>query len=434
MKIELKKKAQSGTKENNNVKNKVDVQEDEIVKENRGIRFSSREIGEINKKIEDILTEISNGEELDINDEAKLDEAISLLSSKLVSANIITKNQNAEDIFKGGRNGLKDVIKRKSVYTNQEIEISKQSFKDLTDNETKTIKDTINEEISKEFAEQTSNVQPVNQKIDYKKLNPEVILEKVKEKIQNIIDTPTPQSTESYEENVDKTQKNKQTKHVKRVQNNEQNETQQLTEEKEKQYLKAITNYLNTMDAMRNSSSSEQSKNQPNNDKKSKTEASRNVNEKINRRKVKLQQVLDTYLDNPEEGAKQVKNDSDFDKTDSSKILEMLLIAKEASQINELAVEELEMKKGVKSYAKALRAESQASIDYYGGQLKVEKFKRDNPELYKTDSNSLQLTSEERRKLIEIKKIEKGLSEKKKILETREKQPKEQDQFWMLIV
>ena len=389
-------------------KKDAEIKPEELIEEIDGTKPSDKDLAMIDESIDKILTRIANQETIDINSEEKLDTVIKNLGSKLYSSGLISRKQKVEDVFKGGRKGLVGIIKRKTTRVNKKIESANTAFDKCSNKEADAIKDSIQETIAEMY--KTDSKDNAEKEVDYKKVDPKAVLEKVKSKLgTEIIDTEDSDS-ENMNSGID-------TQSVETA-----GQVEEASVEKTNKYMNAITSYLDTMDSISNPDRSEK-KNKPKVKPVSnseKAEARRIVNKKIKDRKTKLQQVLDVSLDSFDDGIDMLEKDDDLAK--SSQVLEMLLIAKEASDLNKIVVEDYKIKKGEKAYAKALKLEAEVGQDYYKDKLEVEKFKRDYSSIYNSNPDSL--SPEERFKLNKIKKIEKGLKEKEEKLKKVEKERK----------
>lgn len=112
--------------------------------------ITSIDVARINKEMENIIIEMSNGSQVDSNDEKTMDYVIKELSARLEKSNILSNGQNADILFKSGAAGLKTSIKSKAEYVNKEIERVTEKELDLSSKETEVISEAINSAIEEE--------------------------------------------------------------------------------------------------------------------------------------------------------------------------------------------------------------------------------------------------------------------------------------------
>ena len=112
---------------------------------------------------------------------------------------------------------------------------------------------------------------------------------------------------------------------------------------------------------------------------------------------------------------------------DSTDIVDLLLMRKELQEINDYGSKELKLEKGVKGYKEAIKDKTKAAMDYYGAQLELKTFERDNPELFDEKGrvkfsieDTKDLGSEKRAKVKKIKDIQVELQELRKKKESSE--------------
>jgi len=371
------------------VKMKNNVVEDEIILN----AIDKNEVTEvdakyIDKEIDNVLITMSAGKVLDINSESTLDTVMSQLTSRLISAGIITNNQKAEKVFKKGKSGLKTALKHKAALANKKLEIAEMELEGINEDEKGILKEVI-EQISKE-----KNIS------DFTKMNPSEVLTKfnsIRSARMNLANL-TPAEITLYNRKLNK-------------------------------YLKA----LQIAKLATHNEAYEQKKN-----------AKKQVKNKVKRRKNKLKQILemtfDTGIDSPtDEIITQVTNIKDVggnvtdrkgttvevSSEESNRVLELLFLRKELEEINNVAIEEIELTKGPYKFTKATKDKSDATIDYYNDELQVQKYAVEHAEIYNDrnyENSSNNYTQEEIEERKRIDELEKGLEKKKKIMEKAERE------------
>lgn len=152
------------------------------------------DVAKINREMENIIVEMSNGSQVDMDDEKSVNYVISELSARLEKANILSKGQTAEVLFK--ENGaLKNSIKKKSVMVNKQIAEATKVELDLSQDETKAINEAVNSAVNEEIKNAASatseiKVEDINEEKIYSsiigvlqaKSTPQPVEEKKKEK------------------------------------------------------------------------------------------------------------------------------------------------------------------------------------------------------------------------------------------------------------
>jgi len=144
-----------------------DVTQKDLVKKipdestKRGVQIHERpitstDVAKINKEMETIIIEMSNGSQVDSNDERTMDYVIRELSVRLEKSNILSKGQNVDALFKSGITGLKTSIKSKTEYVNKEIEKATQKELELSSEESEVISVEINSAIDEEIKNSSS--------------------------------------------------------------------------------------------------------------------------------------------------------------------------------------------------------------------------------------------------------------------------------------
>lgn len=157
------------------------------------------DVAKINKEMENIIVEMSNGSQVDMNDEKAMDYVIEELSARLEKANILSKGQTAEVLFRE-KGALKESIKKKSVMVNREIADATKVNLKLSQDETKAITEAVNSAVNEEIRNATS---PTSE-IKAEDMNEEKIYSSIVGVLQA---KPTPQPVENKKkENKSKTE------------------------------------------------------------------------------------------------------------------------------------------------------------------------------------------------------------------------------------
>lgn len=86
--------------------------------------ITQKDIDNLNKRLDQIITKKLNGRQIDINDEKVIGEIIKELSDQLAIDGIIGKNEGAEILFEQGTGKLKTAIKSKARHANNIIKES----------------------------------------------------------------------------------------------------------------------------------------------------------------------------------------------------------------------------------------------------------------------------------------------------------------------
>lgn len=342
---------------------------------NRKNKFTSQDNETLNKEINAVIEELIKQENgnLDMTSQKVQDDAIRSLSEKLISANVITRDQHIEDVFKGGKDKLVQSLKQRTDSGNAEY----------------ALKNSLSEEEINRVKEETVKAAVENGN-DYSKVKVDDIVNKVK---------------------LSDGSKSANSKDAANSGNTKTQTVPQIDDKKQ-----AISDYLQHMQKLQPKSPSKVSAQQ----------AKDIVNQKMRSRKKKLQQILDLdiQVDNETNNstdaainmAFEIKNGSkkttfkgkdgkviSLDQTEASDVLELLFMRKEMEQINEFAEKELEIKKGSKEYNNKLKRKSQSAIDYYKAQLEIETMKQADPTLSYTKEKIASIKDASERTLIEKK-------------------------------
>ena len=363
-------------------KMKNNVVEDEIIEdaiESKALTETDRKY--IDKEIDNILVEMSNGKKLDLESKSTINDAMKELSSRLAVAGIIEKNQDAEVVFKAGKDGITKALKKKGEIANAKIEVAQQALDGIKQTDQKLIQDAV------------ATLKEQKKVTDYTQLDTKEIISLF--------------------------QTNKQMQSTRKI--------KPLTKEKQKEFSDKISKYLSGMEIAKTvTHDSAYAK---------KKKAKHEVGNKTKRRKRKLDQIFemsfDTDFDDPAENLiNQVENIKDkggyitdtkgnvmeITSEESDRVLEVLFLRKELEELNNVATEEIELSKGAYPFTKAKKAKSEAIIDYYNDELLVKKYARDNEAIYKDKNyatNTKKYTKEQIEERKKIEEIEKGLDAKK---------------------
>ncbi len=379
------------------IKMKNNSIEDEIVLNTTDKnKLTDSDVKYIDKEMDNILVKMSAGSTLDMNSEALLDKAITELNAKLLSAGIITKDQSADEVFKSGRAGLRSALKEKSKLVNEKVEIAEKALEGISEEEKSIFKDVI-AEISED-----RNI------ADFTEIDSSEVLTKFNEKVE--------QSSSTVHES--------------------RSALEPLGREQRTSYGRKIKKYLKNLEIAKTATHNEAYE--------EKKAAKQKVESTVKRRKKKLKQILemtfDTGVDDPTSDIiDQVNNIKNIggnvtdakgntvqvSSDESNRILELLFLRKELEQINNVAMEELELTKGPYKFTKASKDKSEATIDYYKDQLELQKYVQEHSDIYndlnyeRPNSSYTKEQIEERKRMAEI---EKGLPNKKRIMEIRERE------------
>lgn len=403
---ELIKKGQTSEEEKiqEEFENQLDIKmknnfvEDKVVSDLADkTKLTNKDVKYIDKEIDNILITMSAGNVLDMNSESTLDKAMKELTSRLAVSGLITNDQSADEVFKAGRLGLKTALKEKTVLINGKIEIAERALDGISDEEKALLKEVI-AEISEE-----KNIK------DFTKINSSEVLVKFNKKISNM---------------------------QARKKKNDRSVLEPLSTAEMAPYARKIKKYLKGLEIAKTATHNEAYE--------KKKAAKEQVNNNVKRRKKKLRQILEMTFDNEVDDptsniidqVNNIKgiggnvtdrkgNTVEISSDESNRLLELLFLRKELEQINNIAMEELEITKGPYKFTKASKNKSEATIDYYKDQLELQKYIQENSEIYndknyeKAGSSYTKNQIEERKRMAEI---EKGLASKKRIMEIRERE------------
>ena len=132
---------------------KYDVGTEDLVLENGNKPISQKDIELINKEIDEILIKISQGKEVNLDSEIEQDRVIQLLSAKLAKKGLLANGQNAEVLFRKGRQGLKANLKKKAAKRNAALEVTSKKLEQAFSPEGATAIQELIKDIVKEKAE-----------------------------------------------------------------------------------------------------------------------------------------------------------------------------------------------------------------------------------------------------------------------------------------
>lgn len=119
---ELEEIRKTGTEvDENTTMKKYDIEKDDVVDTIGTKQITQADIKLLNKTIDEILMKISEGKEVDISSEKAQDDVIRLLSTELGKTGLLSAGQNADDLFKQGREGLKKELKKKAAKRNTAV-------------------------------------------------------------------------------------------------------------------------------------------------------------------------------------------------------------------------------------------------------------------------------------------------------------------------
>ena len=393
-KLEILLMAKSEENENNSNKQNPDVKVVNNIIEDKAVinnvdttKLTEADIKFMDKEIDNILIKMSAGEALDIDNQATLTKAMDELTDKLVVAGIISNNQNAEEVFKSGKTGLRRALKQKADIANAKIEVAAQALEDIVGEDREEIKQSI-VTISKDKGV-----------TDFKQITASEVLGKMNSS---------------------------------RAQNPS---ARVLTPEENRVYGEKINNFLSGLEIAKKATHTtgyEQ-----------RNKVKKQVNYTENKRKKKLEQILEMSFDTNHEdpttdlinqvtnikstgGTVKSSNGNSVQITsdESNRVLEFLFARKELEEVNNVAMEELDVKKGSYNFTKATKAKNEATIAYYADELEIRKYAMDNQTIYR-DKDYMNkpntYTQEQIEKRKEIADLEKNLQGKKEKMRKAER-------------
>lgn len=299
------------------------------------ILITDKDIRDINKTIDKaILAALKNNKDFDINSEQNQDDIIKNVEGEL--KDILGSNAKLEEIFKDGKKGLVSAIKNKS----SELEARNPMLK-LSDEEKTSIQVAINElsEGKKDFSE----------------VKAEDVMARMK-----------------FSDGSQKPSTNDGSRQA-----NSKNDGSARVESAVKKYVEAIQSSKVVEPPERAG-------------RKTVGEAKESVKKSVEKRRKKIQDILNSDIGNldkayVDEIVDQKNNESIGGSVDSSDILELLFMKKELETINDYGSKELKLEKGIKGYKEAVKDKTKAAMEYYGAELELKSFERDNPDLFDKD-------------------------------------------------
>lgn len=379
------------------------------------IHLTDTEVALIDREIDNILITMSAGKVLDMESEATLDEATRQLTSRLAIAGVIKDTQRAEIVFKAGREGLRTTLKEKADLANAKLEIAAKELEGVDKTNQEFIKQAIGE-ISKEkgITDFTQiKVEDVLERVNQRRTNPYMHSNQSEEETKSsegsdesdrtrIKTKSTSIENEESHERKDDTEQNQEDIRTRR--NREHNRDWQqrivlnpLTEQEKQKFKTKILAYLATLEtAKKVTHTTEFAK---------KREARVQVKDAVIKRKKKLRQILEMTFDTEEADPTSslinqvnrikktggtVQNSAgktmQISSEESEKVLEMLFLRKQLEEVNDLAVEEVKIKKGSYRFQQATKAKAEARVDYLRDDLEIKKYAQENPEIFE-DAN-----------------------------------------------
>lgn len=315
-----------------------------------GIDVTQSDIDSINKEIDYVIMQLSKDGFIDMNSQAVQNQAMDLLEDK-IAKNTALKGKSFDEIFKHGKNGVKQTLKLKATSANSKIESAKtelaRPIKDKSGkNEDTTLQDCQSEIVKAVSELMTSNV------------------EKGKK--------PSQINAEDVVARVNVNRKKDGSAKVSEV-DGSRNVVEEL--KLEEKHLQKVSEYINAVTATTTSELSQR-------------QVRREANRLEKARNKKLQQVLAVSMDVDLDDAVD-KNSRVTDKATSESVVEQLLTQRgaqnvaginltateaetasamvkkllEIKAINQVAVKDLDMKKGTSGYNKAKTKKNQLAIE-----------------------------------------------------------------------
>lgn len=368
----------------------------------------------VNRELDKIIKQMMDStESLDVESQAVQSEVIKRLSAKLESEGIIQKDQKVEEIFDKGKAGIIDVLKRKSTSMASQSKAKNTSILEFLEN-------------SDKVAIQQAVDSAAEGKPDYSQVKTEDVLSKLEGLRQGSGLNPSRDGSQMPNINFDGTKRaNVGQDGSQVVQGGEGSHSidssrdgaKKLADLDRSQFEQSIQTYLLAL---------------KNNDIKrtpvqtATSEVKKRAAARVEKRKKKLQQVLELNIDGLAEGTveeaidvvksgKATVDKEGLSEQESSDVLELLLMRKELEDINNYARVELELKSGNIGYAGKVKAKSNAAVAYYGDRLEVESFKNQG----KKQQEFIESLESERRRLQasgrSSKEIETMLSERARL-------------------
>ena len=325
-------------------------------------KITEADVAMIDKEIELIIQQLSSGREIDCSDKAVQGEIIKKLSDKLIKTGLLNEGQTADILFKKGEKGLNSAIKKKAKRTNSTIKEASKTLESF---------------LSKEEVAQVSNI--VSQEIQSQRKHGDgtvnVTLDSVLSKINPSKDGSVTANNSDGSRNA-----NPGTDGSRRVRGTTP------TQVSEKQRADAIAQFIQAVTPVAPAAPTKEDKAK----KKAIEDVTRDVTREVSKRKKKLQQVMamamEVELDNqpvstpPKDtdsvvvqllrgnGGKSITDGSrivELSESESATATRMVKKLLEIKDANREAVQELDLKKGTKGYAKARDKKSKLAIELH---------------------------------------------------------------------
>ncbi len=351
-------------------------------------KITEADVAMIDKELEVIIQELSSGREIDCSSKAVQGEIIQKLNDKLIKNGLLNEGQSADILFKRGESGLKSTIKKKAKRTNSTIkEASKNLESFLSREEVTAVANIVSQEINEQRATGASTVS--------------VPVEKVLSKLNPSRDGSVTVSTSDGSQNVSG---NGDGSRSVRSSN-----APQVTEQ---QRNDAIASFIQSVTPVAPVTPTKEDKAK----KKAIEDVTRDVTREVSKRKKKLQQVMAMAMEVELEeqpvstppkdtdsvvlqllrgnGEKQVTDGSrsiSLSQTEAEAATRMVKKLLEIKEANREAVQELDMKKGTKGYAKAKKKKSELTIEIH--KLEQDRMRAENGENVELDNGKGEITT-----------------------------------------
>lgn len=145
-----KYKNSDGTVDSKSISKKYDVQLDDMKAADSSKEITQADVDLVNKTIDDILFELSQGKGVELSSEKDFDDVIKKLSNKLAKSGLLKEKQSAEELFKQKREGLKAELKKKAAKRNAAVQATTKKLEEMfTPEGAATMKDVI-EDVTRE--------------------------------------------------------------------------------------------------------------------------------------------------------------------------------------------------------------------------------------------------------------------------------------------
>ena len=338
----------------------VDIDATAIEARVNDTKITEADVTMIDKELEAIIQDVASGREIDCSSQAIQGEIIQKLSDKLIKSGLLKEGQSAEMLFKKGKSGLNATIKKKAKRTNSTIkEASKNLESFLSREEVAAVANIVSQEINEQRAAGTETVN--------------VPVEKVISKLNPSRDGSASVSSSDGSRNVSMNGSGDGSRSV-RGDNRPPVTDRQRTE--------AIASFIQAVTPVATPAKPKEDL--------AKKKVTAEVNREVKNRKKKLQQVMamamEVEIDNqpvstpPQDtdsvvlqllkghGEKRVTDGSrtiSLSGAESEAATRMVKKLLEIKEANREAVQELDLKKGTKGYAKAKKKKSELTIEIY---------------------------------------------------------------------